>query len=66
MAEFKKGDRVQLKCGGPAMVVETVESDSQLWCVWIAANKKHGERFDSETLQIYQASAPSVVNISRR
>lgn len=31
--DFKPGDQVQIKSGGPAMTVESVE-DEEVYCVW--------------------------------
>ena len=32
--QFKVGDIVQLKSGGPRMTVESVEATNSLFCVW--------------------------------
>ncbi len=40
MADFKQGDVVRLKSGGPAMTVETTEGGETV-CVWFGLD--HGE-----------------------
>ncbi len=71
MAEFKKGDVVQLKSGGPKMTVTNVGNYSEgmgmgpedgVACVWFEpgkATKAHEKVFDSAVLQI----APSNVGV---
>lgn len=34
MAEFKAGDTVRLKSGGPLMTVNKIESGGLVWCDW--------------------------------
>jgi uncharacterized protein YodC (DUF2158 family) len=48
--EFKKGDVVVLKSGGPSMTVHEVQS-SQLYCIWFDGTKKLGDYFDPETVE---------------
>jgi uncharacterized protein YodC (DUF2158 family) len=40
MADFKQGDVVRLKSGGPAMTVENIEGNETV-CAWFGAD--HGE-----------------------
>ena len=42
MADWKPGDVVQLKSGGPKMTVESINEDGSCDCVWI------DEKADSE------------------
>jgi uncharacterized protein YodC (DUF2158 family) len=54
--EFKAGDLVQLKSGGPKMVVEQVGEDfgrrKRVWCNWFDGNKKSSDTFAPEQLKI--------------
>lgn len=51
MAQFKVGDVVQLKSGGPKMTVAEVLSDGKLWCQWfIKPNEPKGASFAPEVL----------------
>jgi uncharacterized protein YodC (DUF2158 family) len=36
--DWKVGDRVRLKSGGPAMTVTSTDS-TQVWCTWFNSNK---------------------------
>jgi uncharacterized protein YodC (DUF2158 family) len=55
MAEqFKAGDVVQLKSGGPDMTVNFVENDSGTEvaaCSWFVNNKKESSRFPTSSLK---------------
>ena len=52
--KFKAGDIVQLKAGGPKMVVETwVDGIAAYKCTWFAGAKHNSERFKEEALQIF-------------
>jgi uncharacterized protein YodC (DUF2158 family) len=52
--EFKKGDVVVLKSGGPRMTVSQTGEDSygeqKVWCVWFERNTKHEDTFDPAVL----------------
>ena len=49
--EFKVGDIVQLKSGGPKMTVNFVnESLGWIGCVWFAGAKHEDARFSAEAL----------------
>ncbi len=37
--EFKEGDTVQLKSGGPIMTIESRQNDGSFWCVWFNTAK---------------------------
>jgi len=40
MTEFKKGDLVKLKSGGPKMTVEELWNDDELKCSWFDKDHK--------------------------
>jgi uncharacterized protein YodC (DUF2158 family) len=65
MAEFKKGDLVKLKSGGPIVTVVEVEPNN-LRCSWFdQSGKRHFDYFDPETVVIYTPPpqhGPAVVN----
>jgi uncharacterized protein YodC (DUF2158 family) len=37
---FKPGDQVQLKSGGPVMTINSI-SDGEAWCEWFDKNGSH-------------------------
>lgn len=39
MNEFKEGDTVQLKSGGPVMTVDSDQGDGTVWCIWFSTAK---------------------------
>ncbi len=57
MDEFKVGDVVQLKSGGPAMTVHSIGDFSPtgpnpgLHCVWFDGAKKVGDVFDPRVVE---------------
>jgi uncharacterized protein YodC (DUF2158 family) len=55
MNEFKIGDLVQLKSGGPAMTVTETPEDmgsSAVWCKWFANNKTESDSFPPLALKM--------------
>ncbi|RXT18102.1 MULTISPECIES: DUF2158 domain-containing protein [unclassified Bosea (in: a-proteobacteria)] len=51
---FKPGDLVQLKSGGPSMVVsEATGGGKSYWCEWFKGASKERAHFNEETLQPY-------------
>jgi len=53
MSEFKIGDIVQLKSGGPKMTVIEVREENEILCTWFdEKNKQEGGIFLSETLKL--------------
>jgi uncharacterized protein YodC (DUF2158 family) len=68
MTVIKSGDLVTLKSGGPAMTVDTVNTDifdddkiTGVLCVWFAGDKLQRVRFDHraiEPIRVQETSAP--------
>ncbi len=53
--EFRKGDVVKLKSGGPLMTVSNIGEylgEQKVWCVWFEKTKKFEETFAPEVLAI--------------
>lgn len=51
--EFKPGDVVVLKSGGPRMTVSSLDGN-RVWCVWFdGAGVPQGKAFDSAVLKDY-------------
>lgn len=48
---FKAGDLVQLKAGGPKMVIESVFSSDSYECTWFAGAKHNSKYFTGDALQ---------------
>ena len=48
---FKLGDVVQLKSGGPSMTVTYVGSENTLYCKWFEGSKVHEGEFPSSALK---------------
>lgn len=52
--KYQAGDLVQLKAGGPKMVVEQYHSFGENYeCTWFAGSKHNNQRFKEEALQLY-------------
>lgn len=54
MEEFKKGEIVQLKSGGPKMTVDTTDaggSMNKIRCQWFAGNKLEDGYFNADSLK---------------
>ncbi len=60
--KFKAGDLVQLKSGGPQMVVEKFggygHSDTYL-CTWFSGAKHNSNHFAEEALKLYEDMTPT-------
>jgi uncharacterized protein YodC (DUF2158 family) len=54
MNEFKEGDVVQLKSGGPRMTVTKI-SGEQCRCKWFDQNNPKSSLFEASILQKYKA-----------
>ncbi len=56
MANFKVGDTVKLKSGGPVMTVDDIDTTAnppEIYTVWIDANKKFTDKFKEHALKIW-------------
>lgn len=54
MTEFKKGDVVQLKSGGPIMTVYDVSGNGHIGCEWFDKKDEHHDRtFAAESIEKY-------------
>lgn len=52
MSEFKIGDTVQLKSGGPIMTIETInKGEGMAWCVWFDGPDPKQRHFHIGTLE---------------
>lgn len=55
MAEFKKGDTVQLKSGGPIMTIQDLGEYDYIqdgaYCVWFTRGEKSADVFDVAMLK---------------
>jgi uncharacterized protein YodC (DUF2158 family) len=54
MANFKPGDLVVLKSGGPVMTVEDVDkfATNDITCVWFAGAKLESSRLKSDSIEL--------------
>ena len=50
MTQFKTGDIVQLKSGGPKMTVKTAKK-GEVTCTWFSGSKQQSGWFDPDTLK---------------
>ena len=55
MSDFKKGDIVLLKSGGPKMTIREIEDDGEILCVWFDEKNI----LQSNTFEEYELKAPS-------
>jgi uncharacterized protein YodC (DUF2158 family) len=61
MAQFKSGDTVRLKSGGPLMTVQLIASDGDVWCEWFDAKQEHQSRgFKPSSLDAEGGDRPTV------
>jgi len=62
MCEFKTGDLVVLKSGGPKMTFSGLDSVGQAICVWFdAQQKRQSQTFDVDTIEAYTPPKPAPV-----
>lgn len=52
MSGFKVGDLVQLKSGGPLMVIRSIDSDGDVYCEWFDSKQElKGNSFVPQQLE---------------
>ncbi|GAA0004400.1 hypothetical protein BDS110ZK4_24180 [Bradyrhizobium diazoefficiens] len=51
MAEFKIGDIVVLKSGGPRMTVDVVSSDGDVYATWFAGSAHKRAHFSKNSIE---------------
>ena len=56
--EFKKGDVVRLKSGGPRMTISSVEDDGRFFCLWFDGNDQKQKIFDGAVLMRMEPPSP--------
>ncbi len=61
--EFKPGDIVRLKSGGPAMTVESVGQDG-INCVWFDGKRRLAKPFVPQTLTAAEPSPPEKITLN--
>ena len=49
-SEFKVGDSVRLKSGGPTMTVNEIDANENVFCQWFAGRKVQSHHFNPDTL----------------
>jgi uncharacterized protein YodC (DUF2158 family) len=52
MPQFRVGDVVQLKSGGPDMTVSHILPSGNMFCVWFDGSEKREETFPPEGLHL--------------
>ena len=56
MQEFKKGDVVQLKSGGPLMTIKERAKEGNYLCVWFVGDEPKHRTFSGEELKLFRKS----------
>jgi len=51
MADWKKGDLVELKSGGPPMTVNDIHNNGKLYCFWFDGTEQKNGLFNPETVK---------------
>ncbi len=51
MADWKKGDLVEVKAGGPRMVIDDIHANGSVFCLWFDGKKRDSGMFAPETLK---------------
>ncbi len=60
MEDFKDGDVVQLKSGGPKMTVDSWDEELGVYhCSWFAGDELKNAAFESTSLQKFNPKDPS-------
>jgi uncharacterized protein YodC (DUF2158 family) len=60
MPEFKEGDVVQLKSGGPKMTIVVLDTSSgEATCSWVEGRKPNEDIFDVVALELIPKQKPT-------
>lgn len=59
--EFKPGDLVRLKSGGPVMTVSIIETDGLVRCVWFDSEWQLGTNTQNPPMGFVSAAIPFIV-----
>ncbi len=60
MADWKSGNVVMLKSGGPRMTVEELDEDDEWQCVWFVGGKTQRDAFPPRALKaVAEATTPT-------
>ncbi len=59
MAEFKAGDTVRLKSGGPLMTIHSIKN-GEAWCQWFDEKEEAKEKFFLMTSLIADDGVPVI------
>ncbi len=51
MADWKKGDLVELKSGGPRMTVDDIQGNGRLYCYWFDGTEQKNALFSPESVK---------------
>lgn len=57
MSQFKPGDVVQLKSGGPKMTVHHIHGDGDVTCDWFIGHEQRTGTFNHDALQLAEEKA---------
>jgi uncharacterized protein YodC (DUF2158 family) len=63
--EFKEGDEVVMKSGGPRMVVVEVKPDGWVRCEWMDKNVRQSQDFKATSLKLYNPPQAQVIWLGR-
>lgn len=62
MSEFKEGDVVYLKSGGPAMTITEISDGDSVWCNWFDKDQKlQGQAFIRSSVTKSNPDKPIVI-----
>ncbi|KQQ76922.1 DUF2158 domain-containing protein [Acinetobacter calcoaceticus] len=62
MSEFKEGDVVYLKSGGPAMTITEITPNDYVWCTWFDKDQKvQGKSFIKSSITKNNPDKPVVI-----
>jgi uncharacterized protein YodC (DUF2158 family) len=54
MSQFKIGDQVALKSGGPRMTIESIGDAGLIYCVWFSGNDVRRQNFHPDALESWE------------